>query len=162
MLLIDGYNLLFALKKPDSRTLEQDRDELVRAIEGFAGRTNQSVRIVFDRGGPRRERRAGIEIVHVADGSSADDVILAALEETGDRTAYRVVSSDRAIRKAAERRKFEVVESREFWREVTALEERSKPSLPREKEQGISSAEADHWMKEFGLGGSNDQTRGSR
>ncbi len=152
MLLIDGYNLLFALKAPDSRTLENDRSELIEALSRFAEATNQALRIVFDKGGPRRDRRTRVEIIYVADGSTADDVIVAALEETPDRTAYRVVTSDRAIRKAAEKRRFTVVESRAFWKEVQAWLAPPATGEPRGKQQGISSSEADAWMKEFGIG----------
>ena len=162
MLLVDGYNLLFALKKPDSRTLEGDRAELVKSLESYAERTNQSVRVVFDRGGPRRERRVRVEVVYVADGSTADDVIVAALEETADRTAYRVVSSDRAIRKAAEKRRFEVVEVREFWKDVLSWLAAPTGGEPASKERGISAGEADAWMKEFGFGGKDDEARGKR
>jgi predicted RNA-binding protein with PIN domain len=162
VLLVDGYNLLFALKKPDSRTLERDRNDLVKSLESFAERTNQTMRIVFDRGGPRRERRARVEVVYVADGSTADDVIVAALEESSDRTAYRVVSSDRAIRKAAEKRRFEVVEVREFWRDVQSWLATPEGGEPASKERGISAGEADAWMKEFGFGGNDDEARGSR
>ncbi len=152
MLLIDGYNLLFALKAPNTRTLEQDRAELIESLTRFAEATNQTLRIVFDKGGPRRDRRTRVEIVYVADGSTADDVIVAALEDTADRTAYRVVSSDRAIRKAAEKRRFSVVESRAFWKEVQAWLAPPTTGEPKGKQQGISSSEADAWMKEFGMG----------
>ena len=157
MLLIDGYNLLFALKPPSSRTLEKDRAELIDSLSRFAEATHQSLRIVFDKGGPRRDRRTRVEIIYVADGSTADDVIIAALEDTADRTAYRVVSSDRAIRTAAEKRRFVVIESRAFWTEVQAWLAPPKTGEPRGKQQGISSSEADAWMKEFGLG---DEPRG--
>ena len=159
MLLIDGYNLLFALKPPSSRTLEKDRAEFVESLTRFAEATNQSLRIVFDKGGPRRDRRPRVEIIYVADGSTADDVIVAALEETADRTAYRVVTSDRAIRKAAEKRRFEVVESRAFWREVEPWLAPPKTGEPRGKQQGISSSEADAWMKEFGIGDNEGNSR---
>lgn len=151
MILIDGYNLLFCIVKPDSTKLEEQRDALVADLDRYAARTNQAVRIFFDRGGPRRGKRGRVEIVHVENRSSADERIVDALEGTPDRTRYRVVSSDREIRRAAESRRFEAVESAAFWKEVLAALAPPEGGEPPQKQDGIGPGEADYWMKQFGL-----------
>ena len=164
MLLVDGYNLLFAVRKPDRRSLDRDREALIADLERYCSLANRTMRIVFDHRGPRREKRPRIEVIYVEESLSADDRIVAMLEGTADRTAYRVVSSDRAIRKAAEARRFETVEAQVFWREVTEVLDPPDAAKgePGQKEKGISPAEAEYWLKEFGFGGGSDETRRDR
>jgi predicted RNA-binding protein with PIN domain len=157
VLLVDGYNLLFAVTAPKRSRLEADRRALVAELERYGARTGQRLRVVFDGGGPRRVPGRHVEVVFVADGSTADDRIVAALEGTADRTKYRVVTSDRAVRKAAEARKFEVTPSGAFWREVQAA---LAPARADEKPGALTQGEADYWMKEFGIG--HGETRGDR
>jgi hypothetical protein len=97
-----------------------------------------------------------VEVRYVAAGVTADDAIAEAVAKTEDRTAYRVVSSDRAVADAARRRKMDVVSSADFLREMTPPVREADPP---EKSAGISDAEAKAWMRRFGFGEEPHETR---
>jgi rRNA-processing protein FCF1 len=134
--LIDGYNLLHALKT----TRESLIALLVNACADHA-------RIIFDPTGgmARRERRGGVEIVSVVQGRTADEEILATLSATNDRTRYTVVTNDREIAQAAEKRSVKVMTCEEFARLL------APPSEGSEKPDSVSPGEVDDWMDKFGL-----------
>ena len=157
MLLIDGYNVLFkALRGAASgRKLAEQRDLLVARIGRHCAATNQRARIYFDpkRGGglpgfDRVRRRPPVEVIELAE-LSADDAIRSMVEGGKDRTAYRVVTSDREVADAARRRNFETVASEDFLGEM----DRREAGVPDDKPDGESPGSVDYWMKQFGLGG---------
>lgn len=138
MLLIDGYNLLHA-------SGETDPHRLVERIGAYAARRRVRVEIVFD-GTPS----AGLpqsEWVKLRWHRPADDELIRRIGATRDRTALTVVTDDRQIRDAAAARKLRLIGSGEFAREL----EEPAPPKPSPKQQGISPADADAWMREFGI-----------
>ena len=144
MLLIDGYNLLHAAGP--IRNFEADRAGLVERIGAYAARRRVLVELVFD-GTPS----AGLpqsEWVTLRWGRDADGEMIRRIRATRDRTAVTVVTDDRQIRDAAAERKLRVIGSAEFALELDG------PAAPTRspKQEGISPAEADRWMEEFGLG----------
>ena len=157
MLLIDGYNLLHACHRSiPHEKFEAMREDLVRRVGAFAVAHNQRVTICFD-GGKRGAVFKGRAIVHSErvtvvfspKGRTADDEMIARLRETKDRTAYTVVSADRAITDEAAKRKFKIVAPKDF---ADMLPDKAgRASDPRR--EGITSAEADAWMREFGIKG---------
>jgi len=162
VLLIDGYNLLFKIRGFDPQRLPVERDRLVLRITRYCATTGIRTRIFFD---PRRHgaapydrvrRKDKIEVVELAE-ITADEAILALVVENRDRTAYRVVSSDREVAGTAEKRGFAAVASEDFLAEL----EDSERGVAREKPDGISAAEAEGWLREFGLGGKSDEARGT-
>jgi predicted RNA-binding protein with PIN domain len=48
MLLVDGYNVLYAWKGPPSGPLADARDQLIHALSDYAGYSGQQVILVFD------------------------------------------------------------------------------------------------------------------
>jgi predicted RNA-binding protein with PIN domain len=144
--LIDGYNLLYAIV--GGRPTAEERERMVVRIEAWCRRGGYRARIVFDptAGLRARETRGAVEILGVAEGLKADEEILRTLASTRDRTAYTVVSDDRAIVAEARKRRFRVVSCREFLRrlEVPGHGEPSEPG-------GVPPGEVDYWMREFGL-----------
>jgi predicted RNA-binding protein with PIN domain len=162
VLLIDGYNLLFKVRGFDPQRLNAERDRLVVRITRYCAATGIRTRIFFD---PRRDgaapfdrvrRKESVEIVELAE-ITADEAILALVVEGKDRTAYRVISSDREVAGTADKRGFDAVASEDFLAEL----EDSERGVAREKPDGISAAEAERWMREFGLGGKSDEARGA-
>lgn len=145
MFLIDGYNLLHCLAR--GRATESAREHLLSLIVDFCGRGNYRARIVFDATGgmKRRDQRGAVEITNVAQGGSADEVILNALATCDDQMQYTVVSNDLKIVKAAEKDGYKVVSCEDFGRR---LHERPEAS---EKGGMASPGEVDYWMREFGL-----------
>src|SRR5207245_2662180 len=71
----------------------------------------------------RNDQRGPVEIRNVPQGRTADDEILEAIQSTGDRTQYTVVSNDLAIVKAAEKQGFTVVPCEEFAKQISKREE---------------------------------------
>ena len=159
MLLIDGYNVLFA-HQPDCARVgpsDRSRDELVGFVDRYCAATRQKARIYFDPGrgsggsGLRRKYAQGrVEVIHLEAGATADDAIRFAVASEPDRTAYRVVTTDREIVNAVRKRRFETITSEEFLLEAARAEAGPAPE-PGRKRDGISAAEADHWMKVFGI-----------
>ncbi|MBI4563614.1 MAG: NYN domain-containing protein [Planctomycetes bacterium] len=160
MLLIDGYNLLFKAwrGKSSSKALAAQRDALVERIRTYCLTSGQVARIYFD---PRKirpfttltghQRRPPVEVIYLGD-VSADQAILERVRASGDRTEYRVITSDREVSAAAAKRRFQTTEAAEFLAEMDrAVKPSSSASRP--KTEGISEDEVDFWMKEFGLGG---------
>ena len=145
MFLIDGYNLLHALAR--GRATPEARDRLISLIEAFCRAGGYRARIVFDATGgmKRREERGPLEIGSVAQGRTADEEILEALDSTTDRTEYAIVSNDLALVKAAEKKQVKVLSCEEFGRLITPRGEAP------EKGDAASSGEVDYWMREFGL-----------
>jgi len=163
VLLIDGYNLLFAIPGFDPRELAAGRDRLVDRIGRYCRATGQRAQVYFDPRKRGREeafdrvrRNPPVEVVLLSD-VSADEAIRALVEESPDRTAYLVISSDREVSGAAKRRGFASQGSQEFLAEVE-LSERSPAA---EKPDGCPPDQAEYWMKRFGLGGKPDEARGS-
>lgn len=155
MLLIDGYNVLFKTVRriKDGRRLAEERDALVARIGRHCAATRQSARIFFDpkRGGgeafDRIRRVPPIEVVQLAD-VSADDAIRAIVQSGTDRTAFRVVSSDREVAEAAKKRSFETMPAEEFLAEI----ERRESGSPAEKPDGCGPDGVNYWMDQFGFG----------
>lgn len=145
MFLIDGYNLLHSFSR--AKTGDDARNGLIALIHAWCERGGYRAKIVFDPTGgmKRNEVRGAIEIRNVPQGSTADEEILEALEQSDDRTRYTVVSNDAVLVKAAGKKGYTVVACEEFARTISA-----KTGGP-EKSESASPGEVDYWMKEFGL-----------
>jgi predicted RNA-binding protein with PIN domain len=143
--LIDGYNLLHALSP--GRATPAAREGLVGRLEAFCRRGGYRARVVFDPTGGmrRRETRGELEVWSVAPGRTADEELVLLLGSTPDRTAFTLVSNDRAIAEAARKRGAQVLSCQEFGRLLT------EPPAEAEKSDGAPPHEVDHWMREFGL-----------
>ena len=65
-----------------------------------------------------------------------------------------MVSTDRAIRKAARRRRCKVVVSEEFAAALLRAADRPRPAAPAEpaeKRHGLTAAQAEEWIRELQL-----------
>ena len=163
---IDGYNLLFsgARRHPrDARELERDREELIALLTRFhADHSGRSI-LAFDCrkpyalfGLPRRQNRGSIEVRFAPEGLTADDMLKSLIAETRDAQGTAVVTSDREILDAAEARGVRSEGAREFWERLAGGKSEggsgARPEPPG-KQKGLSDAEVDRWMKEFGVSG---------
>lgn len=104
-LLIDGYNLLYALEKGLITSLEDKREELLSRLHDYQTAKNVEMTIVFDSAiaaplGGNRDRYGNIEIVFTHSKESADDWIKRACREK--YRDYVVVTNDREIIAVAE------------------------------------------------------------
>jgi len=157
VLIVDGYNLLRAVQN----LLEQSSDisdvQLCRLIDEYLYRTKKRGQIVFDGVGPRDKtgfnNLRNLEVVFSGTNHEADDVIeKLILENTAPRNLI-VVSSDRRIKTAANKRKATAVDCVDFWTEVIKQLEKKKKrqAEPQGKFYGITEAETEYWLREFGL-----------
>jgi len=151
--LIDGNNLLFALADVG---IDVGRAGLCELLAGTLG--GERVCVVFDGAPPpggmaRQITATGLE-VRYSIGRTADEIIVARITADTAPRRLTVVSSDREIRRAAERRRCLVETSQEFARRLKRLAEpRQRPAAPEppEKRRGLTAEQTEHWMREFGL-----------
>ena len=152
--LIDGNNLMFAMRKAGS---DIGRGGLCRLLGDLAQRTGHRVRLVFDGpapAGPLAEqiRDQRIETTFSAP-KTADEVILEAIAADSAPRRLTVVSSDRQLRVAAHRRRCIALRSEEFLIVLEKLTQPrpTRPAEPQEKYRGLAGEETDAWLKEFGI-----------
>jgi predicted RNA-binding protein with PIN domain len=157
VLIVDGYNLLRAVQN----LLEQSSDisdvQLCRLIDEYLYRTKKRGQIVFDGVGPRDKtgfnNLRNLEVVFSGTNHEADDVIEKLIRENSAPRNLIVVSSDRRIKTAANKRKATAADCVDFWTEVIKQLEKKKKrqAEPQGKFYGISEAETEYWLREFGL-----------
>lgn len=157
MLMIDGYNLLKAVQN----LLEQASDftdiQLCRMVDEYLYRTKKRGQIIFDGVGPRDKSGFNnlreLEVIFSGTIHEADDVIEKLIRENSAPRNLAVVSSDRRIKTAANKRKADAVDCVDFWTEVLKqLEKKKKKQVePQAKFYGITEAETEYWLREFGF-----------
>lgn len=157
MTIIDGDNLLWALRQtPEEREITTEL-ELCRALRRYFARTGGPGQIVFDGAGPADrsafDEIANPEIIFAGFNRDADSVIEEGLKVNASPRRVTVVSSDRRLRKAAALRKAAGMKSEDFWEQVRRELKRGRPRRPepQEKREGLSEGETDQWMEAFGL-----------
>jgi predicted RNA-binding protein with PIN domain len=88
-------------------------------------------------------------------GKDADTVIERKILESSAPKRLIVISSDRRLRDAAQKRKAVSVDSESFWIELekvnAARKKRKKRAEPKEKYEGITESETEYWLKIFGI-----------
>ena len=154
--LIDGYNLLWAVKKSVEGAESISDVELCRILGQYLGLTGQTSEIVFDGTGPYEksgfDNIRGLDIFFSGADSDADSVIEDKIRTNSAPRRLTVVSSDRRIRKAAHLRKAGSIKSEIFWNEVAkCLTRRRRDSEPQAKQKGISEGETEQWRRFFKL-----------
>jgi len=156
MLLVDTYNLLHATMPPALAGLELAG--LARLLAGGAWHGAPAVLVCDGRpkpGDPDPEGWEGITIVYSGIGRSADEVIAERVARDSAPRRLVVVSSDRAIERAARRRRARVIASPDFVGELAKLEargERQRAAPPRPSGP-LPPGEVERWLKRFGVDG---------
>ena len=163
MLLIDGYNLLFALfgEGDAPRDVERERKKLVSLLASFG---QSKITVVFDGNRYSQSQLIGdsstvgkLKILFTRSGESADERIVAMAGEARDRKGITVITTDRQIRNAVEKLGVKTIRSETFAGQLHPASSKEGGERPaRRKEDGISDAEVDGWMKVFGI---DDETK---
>lgn len=167
MLLIDGYNLLFASarRRLAREELPKAREDLIVRIARYCEIGGLRARIVFDftQGPPvyghaSRRKLGAVELWFTPRGITADQEILGTVGATQDRTAYTVITSDRAIAEAVAKKQVTVQDSSTFSSEVERVlrNAEGKTDEAPQKDQGLGPGEVDYWLREFGF---DDESR---
>ena len=136
LLLIDGYNLIFAdeaLKELSSRDVGSARDSLIERLVNYAGYTGFEVKIVFDAykvvpGEGSREDHDGVEVIYTVADELADVRIGRMAKEAKNRQVY-VVSSDRLVQQDIWTKGAMRISSREFVNTLKNTEEEIRSRL---------------------------------
>ena len=121
LLLIDGYNLIFAdaeLKDLADRDIGSARDELTERLVNYAGFTGFEIKLVFDAykvipGEGSTDEESGVTVIFTAANEPADVRIGKMTKEAKERQVY-VVSSDELVQQDAWTKGAMRISSREF------------------------------------------------
>lgn len=158
MIIIDGYNLLFA-QKDEVTNLESDRTTLLELIGKYNSKKGAAIKLVFDVknnvfafDSKTKTERGKIGVIFSPKGTSADDYIIELVRDSENKGGIIVVSSDRKIISAIKKMGAQTISSPEFLIQLRGLL-KADPSDEYyfEKEHGISKSEVDYWLKVFGL-----------
>ena len=121
-------------------------------------RRAEAVTVVFDGPAPygplaKQIQADGVRILYAAP-EKADEVIVRLIAADTAPRRLTVVSTDRAIRKAARRRRCVSRLSEEFLDDLLRVADRpagfTSPAEPRQKYQGLSADQTRQWLTEFG------------
>jgi predicted RNA-binding protein with PIN domain len=152
-LLIDGHNLIgqtpgLSLADPN------DEQKLVVMLRQYAARKNARIVVVFDSGNPggRSKELSGGHVTAIFAGSHtiADRVLMERIRELKNSGDWIVISSDREVQQAAQRRKMNVWSSADFARKLGAAPQRdASAEPPTAKDSGLTKSEVDEWLRLF-------------
>lgn len=156
MLVIDGYNLLFAVFGQSIRSIETTREELLELLTAYCVKHRRRATVFFDSGRSgdvlqhsRTVRRGDLTVIYTARGETADDAIIEHVRKVRDKKSITVVTSDLKILKAAEQVRVGSEKSEDFSNKLAEFLRQSRSIYEERKTKGISSAEAECWMREF-------------
>ncbi len=152
-LIIDTYNVLHTTGILPPEMAGIDVGGLIQLISASRYRS-QLVTLVCDGTGPMPSSAGLGKLIAVrfsGPNREADDLILELVKTATDRRRITVVTSDRAVAKAARAKRCDTLSSPAFLEHLLAdagSKPRSRPDRPTGPldEQGV-----DHWIKEFGL-----------
>lgn len=149
--LIDGHNLIGQLPDID---LDDPNDEslLVQKLNGWTGRTRNSVWVVFDNGipgGPSRMTSGRVKVHFAPHETSADSVIRKRIPSLKPVRDWTVVSDDHAVQDVARKFKVPVMRSTDFAKLLLAPPPSDKPTPDEDPDLRLSPDDIDSWLDEF-------------
>jgi predicted RNA-binding protein with PIN domain len=175
-LLIDGYNLMFALGLmggkfgPDG--FRKVRLRFLNDLAAALGPVEaHQTTIVFDAADPpfhvpHELTHKGLTVLFAVDEESADDRIESLIAHHSAPKTLTVVSSDHRLREAASRRKARAVTADDFCTELEDRRRRKPAEAPeppsaeeRARLHGLTPEEADFWLAAFADLAAEPETR---
>jgi predicted RNA-binding protein with PIN domain len=150
--LIDGHNLIGQLADID---LDDPNDEslLVQKLNGWTGRTRNSVWVVFDNGlpgGPSRMTSGRVKVHFAPYETSADSVIRKRIPSLKPPREWTVVSDDHAVQDVARKFKVPVMRSTDFAKLLESPPPSGKPTPDIDPDLRLTADDVDDWLSEFG------------
>lgn len=157
-IIIDGYNLLWAITKPGEESEPITDVGLCRILGAYLKAVKEKGQIIFDGVGPPDksgfDNIRNLEVVFTGRATDADTVIEGKIRASTAPKRLTIVSSDQRLRKAGRTRKAVLIKSEMFWAEVLKqLRQKSKTEEPVEKRMGLTEGETKQWLDYFGLDG---------
>jgi predicted RNA-binding protein with PIN domain len=155
MIIIDGHNLLWAIKKINEDTEAISDVQLCWVLSRYFRLIRETGHVVFDGTGPPDKNGfdniSNIEVFFAGQGG-ADTVIEDKIKASTAPKRLTVVSSDRRLRRAAYARKATAVKSEVFWNDVQKqLSRKRHAKEPPQKRLGLTESETEQWLDFFGL-----------
>jgi hypothetical protein len=160
--LIDGYNLIYARGGLQGRSgphvLEKARLRLLGLLHGSHGDECGRVTVVFDAkhappGVDAEQDYQGIRVVFALTQDQADDLIEEMIRQASAPKKLTVVSDDRRIRTAAERRHcvaWKCDEYFDYLERRRSTRAQPPPAADAGKPDRLSPEETQRWLEEFG------------
>ena len=153
--IIDGYNLLWAIQNPDEDASITDV-AMCQVLDTYFGLTHDKAEIIFDGIGPPDKTGfnniSDLGITFSGRNADCDTIIEQRILDSTAPAHLTIVSTDRRIRDAVSARKAISVQSDEFWTIVTKrLSKRKQGKEPAAKRAGLTESETRLWLKTFGL-----------
>lgn len=161
-LIVDGYNVLFAIARygggrPISEVIDEARERLLPELVRYAQETGDQVTVVFDSrqpagGATRAESLPGVTVRYSHPPRTADDDILALVERSTGAGHIEVVTSDRELAGACRRAGAEVTGAKSFYGRLQGLLREAEADQHEQqiKREPPSDAEVRHWLEIFG------------
>jgi predicted RNA-binding protein with PIN domain len=157
-LIIDGHNLI--PKAGISLADLDDEAQLIHLLQEFCRLQRKTVEVYFDRapaGYSGEQRHGQVRAVFVRSGMTADEAIMARLQQLGKRARQaQVVSSDRQVQQAARAVHAAVISSEEFARGLQVLADETPELDPRNRL--LSEEEMAEWESLFRKGRGNPKS----
>jgi uncharacterized protein len=159
--LIDGYNLLYAIGLLHQRSrpeeLKRARLRLLALLHQRFGDQSSQLTIVFDsprqpESKPTEFEHEGIHVRFAVEGGTADDLIESIISHCASPGLLSVVSDDRRIQHAAERKGCVVETCSEFLDELAhdaASRPRAAAARRSEQATGRSAGKREYWLGVF-------------
>lgn len=157
--LIDGHNLIGKMADISLDDPDDEAQLVLRLLNWAAVGKNRRVIVVFDRGlpGPQWFNLSSerLKVVFMPEGRSADSWLTAFLQQIRNPQEYTLVSSDRAIARAAQQRRVAHVLSEAFTQQLAAdwqaaRTQATEETPAAEKPAELSSGQLDEWLTLFG------------
>ncbi len=141
--LIDGYNLLYALRSISPQKNPLSREELFTKLSGFASLKQSRVIVVIDGSGDDSEQHAyatSFFNVVLSQNKTADAFIEKYLYDFKAQHSFVVVTADRAITHIARGSGAMVLSPSQFWEMVCEMDTKKKDILweAKKKEHGFN------------------------
>ncbi|MFN3560743.1 MAG: NYN domain-containing protein [Chloroherpetonaceae bacterium] len=161
---IDGYNFAHKLGiKITKGNLQQVRNDVCRKVSMLASQKKCKATLVFDGRGVlgATEQYHNVAVVFTASGETADAYIKKMIDETPNKSALCVVSSDNEILRYAKVSRAQSMLSENFLKTATTSDSgkptksRSNASIKQEtttsehKPSEVSASEVEEWKKLF-------------
>jgi predicted RNA-binding protein with PIN domain len=158
--LIDGYNLLYAMGLLRGRAgptgLHKARLGLLGFLSGSYGEEASAVTVVFDAANappdvPEEQDYRGIHVCFAVREQQADDLIEELIRHDSAPRRLMVVSDDRRLQQAAQRRHCTVLGCAEYLEllERRRHERRQPKPDAAAKPKRMSREEQEHWLRAF-------------
>lgn len=153
-ILIDGYNLIHAdhdMKRLIGASPDSARSLLLDRLRTYVRTKCLQITVVFDGRGSMLDTEpvvpGKLQILFSRERQSADDLIIAILEEAANAREYLVVTSDNEdIGRVARGLGAQVIDSPSFLKRIA----RTRPSFPARKEKPApADDDLEYWLRKF-------------